>query len=73
MGHLLGAAGAVEAIATVMALHTQVLPPTMNLSTVDPDFGFNLVANKAQTTTEYVLFFIDDNVVAAAANLLLLS
>ena len=48
MGHLLGAAGAVEAIATVMALHSQILPPTINLAMVDPDLGFNLVPNKAQ-------------------------
>ncbi len=35
-GHLLGAAGAVEAIATVMALHTRRLPPTAGLQDVDP-------------------------------------
>lgn len=35
-GHLLGAAGAVEAVATVMALHTRRLPPTAGLLDVDP-------------------------------------
>ena len=35
-GHLLGAAGAVEAIITVMVLHTNAIPPTAHLDTVDP-------------------------------------
>ncbi|WP_119322066.1 beta-ketoacyl-ACP synthase II [Capsulimonas corticalis] len=39
-GHLLGAAGAIEAIATTLALHHGVLPPTMNLET--PDAGCDL-------------------------------
>lgn len=36
-GHLLGAAGAMEAIFTVMALHTGQMPPTANLETLDPE------------------------------------
>lgn len=35
-GHLLGAAGGVEAVASVMALHTGIVPPTANLHTPDP-------------------------------------
>jgi 3-oxoacyl-[acyl-carrier-protein] synthase II len=37
IGHLFGAAGAVEAVATVLALHHGVVPPIANLRDVDPD------------------------------------
>ena len=49
-GHLLGAAGAVEAAATIMAVHTNIIPPTINHKTVDPDIDekLNLTFNKAQ-------------------------
>jgi 3-oxoacyl-[acyl-carrier-protein] synthase II len=47
-GHLLGAAGAVESIATILAVHHGVVPPTINLD--DPDDGVDLdvVAHKAR-------------------------
>ncbi|MEN3306705.1 MAG: 3-oxoacyl-[acyl-carrier-protein] synthase [Micromonosporaceae bacterium] len=47
-GHLLGAAGAVESIATVLAIHYGVVPPTINLD--DPDEGLDLdvAAHKAR-------------------------
>jgi len=47
-GHLLGASGAVEAIASVKALEKQVAPPTINLKTPDPDCNLNYIPNKAQ-------------------------
>ncbi len=49
-GHLLGAAGAVEAMAAIMALTEGVIPPTINLQNVDPaiDPKLNLTPNKAQ-------------------------
>jgi 3-oxoacyl-[acyl-carrier-protein] synthase II len=46
-GHLLGAAGAVEAGLTVLALRDQVAPPTMNLMTPDADNALNLIAHRA--------------------------
>jgi len=49
-GHLLGAAGAVEAIATIMAIKTGIIPPTINHFTDDPAFDprINFTFNKAQ-------------------------
>ena len=43
IGHLLGAAGAVEAIATVMALNDRVAPPTLNYEQPDPDLDLDYV------------------------------
>ena len=47
-GHLLGAAGGVEAIATVLVLHHGVLPPTINYETPDPDCDLDYVPNQAR-------------------------
>ena len=47
-GHLLGAAGGVEAIATVLALHHGMLPPTINYETPDPDCDLDYVPNQAR-------------------------
>ncbi|MFM7667467.1 MAG: beta-ketoacyl-[acyl-carrier-protein] synthase II, partial [Bacteroidota bacterium] len=47
-GHLLGAAGAIEAIATVMALKDQKVPPTINTTEIIPEFvdSFHFPLNK---------------------------
>ncbi len=52
-GHLLGAAGAIEAIAAVFAVYKDTIPPTINLNTIDPqiDSKLNLTPNKAQKRT----------------------
>ncbi|OCT46259.1 putative 3-oxoacyl-[acyl-carrier-protein] synthase, mitochondrial [Cladophialophora carrionii] len=50
IGHLLGAAGAVEALFTVLAVHENVMPPTINLVSKTEDFDCNYVANEAQQT-----------------------
>jgi len=47
-GHLLGAAGGVEAIATLLALHNGLLPPTINYETPDPDCDLDYVPNQAR-------------------------
>src|SRR5437870_9993738 len=47
-GHLLGAAGGIEAIATALALHHGVLPPTINYEHPDPDCDLDYVPNQAR-------------------------
>ena len=49
-GHLLGAAGAIEAIASILAIKNGIVPPTINHEVVDPniDPALNLTLNKAQ-------------------------
>jgi 3-oxoacyl-[acyl-carrier-protein] synthase II len=47
-GHLLGAAGGIEAIATALALHHGILPPTINYETPDPDCDLDYVPNQAR-------------------------
>jgi 3-oxoacyl-[acyl-carrier-protein] synthase II len=47
-GHTLGAAGAVEAIFTVLALHHGVLPPTINQAVADPDCNLDCIPNTAR-------------------------
>jgi 3-oxoacyl-[acyl-carrier-protein] synthase II len=48
MGHLFGAAGAVEAILSALAIHHGVLPPTINYSNPDPECDLDYVPNEAR-------------------------
>lgn len=49
-GHLLGAAGAIEAIASILSMKYGIVPPTINHTTVDENIDptLNLTLNKAQ-------------------------
>jgi 3-oxoacyl-[acyl-carrier-protein] synthase II len=49
-GHLLGAAGALEAIVCLKALETGIIPPTINLDHPDPECDLDYVPNQARTT-----------------------
>jgi nodulation protein E len=48
-GHTLGAAGAIEAAATVLALHNGILPPTANFTEPDPACDLDVIPNVART------------------------
>ena len=50
-GHLLGAAGAIEAIACALAVHDDVIPPTIHYEQADPECDLNYVPNQALQTT----------------------
>ncbi len=54
IGHLFGAAGAVEGIATIMSLRDGVLPPTINLEHPDPECDLDYVPNRAREASPYV-------------------
>lgn len=47
-GHLLGAAGGMEGAVTVLALHHQIIPPTINYETPDPECDLNYTPNEAK-------------------------
>ena len=47
-GHTLGAAGALEALFTVLALHHRLAPPTINIEVLDPQIGLDVAANSTR-------------------------
>jgi len=50
-GHTLGAAGAVEAVISIMAIQTGIIPPTINLHNPDPECDLDYVPNEARKAT----------------------
>lgn len=50
-GHLLGAAGGIEAIASILAVKNDIVPPTINLENPDPECDLDYVPNKARKMT----------------------
>ena len=51
VGHALGASGALEAIACIMAIQKDIIPPTINYTTPDPECSLDYVPNKSQQVT----------------------
>lgn len=51
LGHMLGAAGTIEAITAVLSLREGVIPPTTNFETPDPECAVDLVANQPRAVT----------------------
>jgi 3-oxoacyl-[acyl-carrier-protein] synthase II len=49
LGHLLGAAGSIEAVVTVLAMNKGIIPPTINLTNPDPECDLDYVPNKARS------------------------
>ncbi len=66
-GHLLGGAGALESIATVLALHHRVVPPTINLDDLDPQVELD-IATTARTLPEGDLAALNNSFGFGGAN-----
>lgn len=54
-GHLLGASGSLEAVFTIMALHEQMLPPTINLQNTDINTTLDLITDPQRASIKYAL------------------
>jgi 3-oxoacyl-[acyl-carrier-protein] synthase II len=67
-GHLLGGAGALETVATVLALRDRMVPPTINLEHPEPDLGIDIAANVARPLPEGDLAAVNNSFGFGGAN-----
>jgi len=55
VGHLIGAAGSLEAVACALAIENQMIPPTINYETPDPDFDLNIITEPTPANLNVVM------------------
>jgi 3-oxoacyl-(acyl-carrier-protein) synthase len=55
VGHLIGAAGSIEAVACALAMEKQVIPPSLNYDTPDPDVDLNIVTEPTPAKLDVVM------------------
>ncbi|MGA4842237.1 beta-ketoacyl-ACP synthase II [Streptomyces sp. G45] len=60
-GHLLGGAGGVETVATVLALHHRTAPPTINVENLDPEVDADIVRGEARPLPEGTIAALNDS------------
>lgn len=67
-GHLLGGAGALETFATVMALKTRTVPPTINIENLEPGLPIDVAANEPRTLPQGDLAAVNNSFGFGGAN-----
>ncbi|GAA1987675.1 beta-ketoacyl-ACP synthase II [Catenulispora subtropica] len=60
-GHLLGGTGAIESVATVLALHHRQAPPTINIDELDPEITLDIVRDKPRALPEGQIAALNDS------------
>ncbi|MEU2558342.1 beta-ketoacyl-ACP synthase II [Streptomyces longispororuber] len=60
-GHLLGGAGGVETVATVLALHHRTAPPTINIENLDPEVDADIIRGEARPLPEGTIAALNDS------------
>ncbi|GAA2060218.1 beta-ketoacyl-[acyl-carrier-protein] synthase family protein [Catenulispora yoronensis] len=60
-GHLLGGTGAIESVATVLALHHRQAPPTINVDELDPEISLDIVRDKPRALPEGQIAALNDS------------
>jgi len=60
-GHLLGGTGAIESVATVLALHHRTAPPTINVDELDPEITLDIVRDKPRTLPDGPIAALNDS------------